>query len=161
MGGALSYISTSYLGCIYNPAAFSEVVTKAAAYLELRRKEFDTLAFSGSSGGAVAYPVGALLGCHLSHIRKADGNHHSYMLEGAVEGWTSDYPDQAPRYVIIDDFIASGRTMDRIVTAMKRLPAFTILYRGRCSKESIYTAKYGEMVDSRDLGAGPEGWGDE
>lgn len=152
----MAYVNTSYLHCIYSPVIYQEVVTKVAAYLELRRKDFDSLAFSGSSGAAIAYPVGALLGCHLSHARKNDGNHHG--REGSVEGWTRDHDSPAIRYVIVDDFISSGATMERIILAMGHAPEFILLYDGgRTAK--LNGERFGvQVVDRMDLGCGPCGW---
>lgn len=79
---------------------------------KFRRKVlFDAIAFTGSSGAALAYPISYLLGVPLICVRKSIRDNHSGLkLEGAVS---------APKYIIIDDFIESGRTIDKINKAIK------------------------------------------
>jgi hypothetical protein len=154
-------INTGYLGCIYYPKAYVKVVEAVACYLEKIEGEFETLAFSGSSGAAVAYPVAALIGCHLSHVRKADGNHFS-SRNGRVEGYhhgNGIIPEPC-RYIIIDDFVESGGTLERIIEGMYCKPTQVILYDGNeYHKEKVVVQDLGCPVITRgDLGGGRYGW---
>jgi adenine/guanine phosphoribosyltransferase-like PRPP-binding protein len=108
-------IRTDYLGKVYGKG-FLELVPKTARKLRaiLRKHPFDAIAFTGSSGAALAYPMSYFLKLPLIHVRK--GNSHYY--GGKIEGTIS-----SKRYLIIDDFIDSGRTMKRVIkTIGKALP---------------------------------------
>lgn len=113
---------SSYLQSIYSdPADYKKLISRVATRLRNLRKRtpFDAIAFRGTSGAAIAYPVSARLGVPLICVRKkGDDGHHS----GVVEG--SNYID-VKRYIIIDDFIASGNTMDEILSAVNREAGFT------------------------------------
>jgi adenine/guanine phosphoribosyltransferase-like PRPP-binding protein len=75
-----------------------------------RKVSFDAIAFTGSSGAALAYPISYLLGVPLICIRKSiKDNHSGLKLEGAVSAGT---------YIIVDDFIESGRTINKIKKAI-------------------------------------------
>ena len=84
----------------------------AAKLKRFRRKvKFDAIAFTGSSGAALAYPISFLLGVPLICVRKSTKDNHSGLkLEGAVS---------ASKYIIVDDFIQSGRTINKINKAIK------------------------------------------
>lgn len=77
----------------------------------LREVDFDTVVVSGVSGLLVGPAVAHLLGKKIAVVRKRDDvNNHSC---GKVEGYWGY------KYVIIDDFVASGRTVRFIVDQMK------------------------------------------
>jgi orotate phosphoribosyltransferase len=105
-------IQTSYLGRVYGQG-FLKLVPAAVARLKaFRRKHpFDALAFTGSSGAALAFPLSYLMKLPLIHVRKSDKNHYGGSIEGTVS---------SKRYVIVDDFIASGTTVRRILKAIKK-----------------------------------------
>jgi adenine/guanine phosphoribosyltransferase-like PRPP-binding protein len=79
---------------------------------EYRKKHpFDAIAFTGTSGSAIAYPLSYMLKLPLICVRKKnDGNHFYRDIEGCTN---------ARSYLIVDDFIESGRTMDKIISAVK------------------------------------------
>lgn len=67
---------------------------------------FDAIAFTGLSGSVVAGAVAMTMDKYLYCVRKSDENRHStYQVEGPLTGL---------RYVIIDDFICTGSTIERI-----------------------------------------------
>jgi adenine/guanine phosphoribosyltransferase-like PRPP-binding protein len=98
-------IHSEYLHHTLDPRHLKENVKKAAEIL--RRYEFEAIAFTGMSG---AVPAGALaleLDKSLIMVRKPnDGSHSPYVVEG---------DDSAQRYVIVDDFVSSGSTVNRVV----------------------------------------------
>lgn len=76
-----------------------------------RKVKFDAIAFTGSSGAALAYPLSYILGLPLICVRKSPkDSHFGLRLEGYVS---------ASRYIIVDDFIESGRTINKIQRAIK------------------------------------------
>jgi adenine/guanine phosphoribosyltransferase-like PRPP-binding protein len=106
-------IQTSYLSRVYEVDTFTKVVNRAIKALKAYQKKhaFDAIAFTGTSGAALAYPLSYKLGIPLICIRKRPSDSHSYMtLEGCVS---------AKRYVIVDDLIQSGATMRRIQKHVK------------------------------------------
>jgi adenine/guanine phosphoribosyltransferase-like PRPP-binding protein len=72
--------------------------------------DFDAIACSGISGLLFAPPVAKALGKTLLIVRKQKGE-HSYQL---VEG-----DHGAKRYIVLDDLICSGATLDRIVSRIE------------------------------------------
>lgn len=76
--------------------------TVDAAIDALSKVDFDTIAVSGVSGLLLGPILAYKLGKNLAVVRKTDDSTHSYCT---IEGqWGS-------KYVIIDDFIASGATV--------------------------------------------------
>ena len=94
---AKSLLHTDYLERVYRVNSFIKVVNKAVTILrKYRRKHpFDAIAFTGTSGAALAYPISYKLGIPLICVRKSRSNSHFY---GKVEGYL------ASKYIIVDDF---------------------------------------------------------
>jgi len=69
--------------------------------------EFDAIAFRGNSGALLASPLATLLKKHLILVRKNTADSHSYTT---VEGCSK----RNCRYIIVDDLIASGKTVQEI-----------------------------------------------
>lgn len=73
--------------------------------------DFDAIAFRGMSGALIAPAVAARMHKGVLCIRKMDDTH-----AGECEGLLID----DLHYVILDDFISSGRTLGKIVKAVNR-----------------------------------------
>jgi adenine/guanine phosphoribosyltransferase-like PRPP-binding protein len=119
-------IKSDYLGTIYEVNQFSRLVKKFATALKKfkTKNPFDAIAFTGTSGAAIAYPISALLKIPLICVRKGTNNHYKRPIEGCIT---------ADRYVIVDDFISMGSTMKKITRAIKKempraLPVAIFLY---------------------------------
>lgn len=107
------YIRTDYLSCIFDPTKFRSTVNRAIGLLTEFGKHtpFDTIAFTGVSGAAIAFPLSFALEMPLLCIRKKGENNHSpYQVEGNYS---------TSRYVIVDDFISTGSTVHRIEEDIK------------------------------------------
>lgn len=76
-------------------------------------KHFDTFAFSGLSGAALAPTLAHLMQKELLMIRKNKGKDGSNS-----EQWVEGYID-ANRVVVVDDLIFSGTTMKNIRTGIE------------------------------------------
>jgi hypothetical protein len=72
----------------------------------LKTKDFDAIAFRGLSGSLVAPILALRLKKTLLAVRKGEDSHSRQMVEG-------DFA--AKRYIIVDDFIASGSTVYNIM----------------------------------------------
>lgn len=111
-------IHTSYLGRVYNVSQFAKVVEQAIAMARqaLRETKFDTIAFTGTSGAALAYILSNELGIPLICVRKKDdGSHFQNGQNGRLEGNTA-----AERYLIVDDFICGGGTILDIIDTINK-----------------------------------------
>jgi len=99
-------IRTDYLGKVYGKE-FLKLVPKAAKKLRAikRKHPFDAIAFTGSSGAALAYPLSYLLKMPLIHVRKGS-SHYSGKIEGTIS---------SKKYIIIDDFIDTGKTLLKVM----------------------------------------------
>ena len=130
-------IQTEYLGKVYGKEFLSLVPQVVKKLRAIKRKHpFDAIAFTGSSGAALAYPLSYLMKIPLIHVRKADDSHYS---GGLIEGTIS-----SKRYVIIDDFIESGKTVKRIIKNINKelkksgaKPAAICLYSEWSSKNQF------------------------
>lgn len=78
---------------------------KVVSALQPWKDEFDAIAFRGVSGAMVAPTVAYLMGKHVLVVRKSDGNHSSFRVEGPVN---------LDRYVIVDDLLCTGNTINVI-----------------------------------------------
>ncbi len=107
-------IVTNYLRDVYNVGTFELTVVTAKQKLEkfMQIESFDAIAFTGNSGAALAYPLSYLLRIPLICVRKSIKSSH---FKGLVEGCYG-----ANRYIIIDDFVATGSTIKKIQKAVKK-----------------------------------------
>jgi adenine/guanine phosphoribosyltransferase-like PRPP-binding protein len=72
--------------------------------------KFDTIAFRGMSGALVVPEVAAKINKPMLMIRKSDGHHSSWSVEGNTN---------LKSYIIIDDLIASGATVKNILEGVE------------------------------------------
>jgi hypothetical protein len=82
--------------------AIVERVSKALPKIQ-KKLRFQALAFTGSSGAAVAYPVSVLTGIKLIHVRAKGTKSHGNIVESCET--------HIERYAILDDFIDMGNTV--------------------------------------------------
>lgn len=111
-------IRTSYLQSIFEIDLFSSTVntTVIAAEAIKKKHNFDTIAFSGMSGAMMAPILSHWLNVPMLCIRKFDDVSHYTLghlspLEGHID---------TRRYMIVDDFISTGNTINRIITSISR-----------------------------------------
>jgi len=70
--------------------------------------KFDAIAYTGCSGALVAPTIAYLLNKHLIVVRKDEGAHSFNRVEGYVN------KNEPINYIIIDDFIETGKTINTI-----------------------------------------------
>jgi adenine/guanine phosphoribosyltransferase-like PRPP-binding protein len=104
-------IRTSYLSDVYSKA-FLKLVPEVVKHVKRFRKKhpFDAIAFRGSSGAALAFPLSFFLKIPLIHVRKDDKNHYGRSIEGTIS---------SKRYLIVDDTIYTGFTIDTILETIE------------------------------------------
>lgn len=118
-------ICSSYLGVVFDIDRFQKlvpiVVQKAKDIMQ--KHPFDAIAFTGVSGAAIAFILSYELKIPLICVRrdKNDGHHakvsqmilpYPSVLEGALD---------AKKYLIVDDFISTGITINRILESINDL----------------------------------------
>jgi adenine/guanine phosphoribosyltransferase-like PRPP-binding protein len=108
-------IKTDYLSKVYYPKQFEFTVKEsiATARTMLREVGFDSIAFTGYSGSAIAYILSAELSVPLICIRKATDKGHYVRSYGLMEGCMS-----AKKFIFVDDFISSGETIRNVLSMM-------------------------------------------
>lgn len=107
-------INTKYLNKVYETKKFKATVDKVVKEIRKihKKTKINAIAFTGSSGAALAYPVSYITGIPLLCVRKSTkDNHYHNKLEGYVN---------PKNYVIIDDIIATGRTVKSIRKAIAK-----------------------------------------
>lgn len=114
----------SYHWHIENPKHFKYVVEEMtkATRIAIAKYDIEALGFAGISGASMAFPVAYALGLNVLCVRKPGERHHS---DGDVIGWTPIKEDL--RYAFMDDFISSGETYNRVVSAIGQAPKCIIL----------------------------------
>ncbi len=111
-------IQTSYLEHVFTPDIFPKTVDTSIKEAERLKKEigYDTIAFSGVSGAAIAFILSHWLDIPLLCVRKRGENSHYHAGGGKVlEGNVNDVRN----YIIVDDFIASGATCNHIIDSIR------------------------------------------
>lgn len=127
-------IQTSYLEHVFTPDLFPKTVDctiKAAERLKFETG-FDTIAFSGISGAAVAFILSHWLDVPLLCVRKKGEDSHYHQQGGRIlEGNVVD----VKKYIIVDDFIASGHTCQHIIDSIQEKN-----FRAQCVGMLMYRA---------------------
>lgn len=124
-------VRSSYLDSIYYVETFHNVVEEMAEYVKkfCKTRRVDAIAFTGTSGAAVAYPLSAQLQIPLICIRKSgEANHYGGTYEGVIG---------IKQYIIVDDCIETGNTIKTIKKEVKKVcrnskPVAVILYNHGC-----------------------------
>lgn len=118
----------------YRPARLATVAKRVCKSLKKLQKKlkFDAIAFTGTSGAAIAYPVSVLTGMHLICVRKTSEKSHGKRIEGTFKN--------VRRYIILDDFIAEGGTIKKIAEELAKESdaAYYDYDRARCVGVCLY-----------------------
>lgn len=99
-------IVSGYLSRVLRGEGISKVISYVENWLimaNVKPSDFDAFAFRGMSGALIAPILAAKFNKNLLMVRKnTEGSHADDLVEG----------DNIPqRYIIVDDFVASGRTL--------------------------------------------------
>lgn len=100
-----TYRTSSYMRRYLDPHTLEKSVATIASFLEPYLDQFDTLAFRGHSGSILGTALALKLKKNMLLVRKdGEDSHSDYAVEGTLHS----------RYLIIDDLVASGRTVRKI-----------------------------------------------
>lgn len=107
--GTREEIGMIYHGATESLADLEKNVRCVTAGLREHADAFDFIAVSGMSGALVGAPAALRLRKPLVVVRK-DTDENLHHAGGTLIGWS----EARGRYVIVDDFVSSGRTLDFI-----------------------------------------------
>ncbi len=114
-------IHSDYLRKVYDHETLMELadrcITKTVEIMLLH--PFEAIAFSGTSGAAMAYILSYRLGIPLICVRKKGDDGHHTRTFGGVRGLLEGHIDAAT-YLIVDDWISSGATVKRIAETIRQ-----------------------------------------
>lgn len=103
VASAIGYFPTAF-----NPVNLAKAVDEAREFLKSSKvPEFDTIAVRGNSGAIFGGALSVALSVPLILVRKSLENSHG-------GSYVQGYPESS-RYLIIDDFMSSGETVNAIV----------------------------------------------
>lgn len=128
------HIRSEYLEDIYTPERFKTLYNMVlkAVRKEWKAESFEAIAFRGSSGAALAYPICLKLNIPMIHVHK--GRHHS---GPTVEGMLD-----ANSYAIIDDFVQSGKTLKII---KREIENATLVVGPVCKHVFLYASEESDI----------------
>lgn len=131
---------TAYLDSIFqSPLKYRRLIDKIADQMAAlkKKKSFGAIAFRGTSGAALAYPLSAQLNIPIICVRKSNEQSHGLSVEGTQRN--------IRKYVIIDDFMESGKTIKAILKAIDKKKDWTKDGKAECVGIVLYTvAQRGE-----------------
>jgi len=104
-------IVTDYLACVLYPLLLKDKLKTARFHLDPITEEFESIACSGVSGMLFAPVLAHLMHKTVTVVRKDEGTHSKCMVEGNLT--------HGLRYVVVDDCMASGKTVETIYRNIK------------------------------------------
>lgn len=118
-------IGSSHNNAILSPNKLKKIVRDTTAFVKeiqliqrrKRKPQINALVFSGMSGAGVAFPLAMRTGIAPLLVRKKDDDSHSTVL---VEGNGDLSSDDKINYLIIDDLIDTGATVNYILGSMNK-----------------------------------------
>jgi len=119
------YIGSDYMEHVLSYNSLSDVIDDLVRLIKRSKIEFDSIAVRGNSGTLVAGPLSLELQKNIILVRKQDGSHSEYDIEGFCSFKNEQSiilnADNLPeiRYIIIDDLIATGKTVLEINEKLK------------------------------------------
>lgn len=109
-----------------------EYIRRCLEMLHEVRKDFDTIAISGMSGALVGPVVASRMRKGLLLVRKevtTEKSHSHLQVEGTL----------SPRYVILDDFCSTGRTLERIRMKVEESVSRELLTEAQLVRVVLYS----------------------
>lgn len=131
-------ICCDWLQSAIDPSMRKKTISRAKSRIKKYFPPFDFVAVRGVSGVLVGIPIADHFKKPLCIIRKEDGSHSSKPIEGCNEG----------RYIIVDDFISTGTTIQKIKENLPscKLIGIYLYKQGKIYTPSIYSQKFNCLV---------------
>jgi len=121
----MAHIGATYLRPAMDRSTRKDTIERLDGEIRHSGIEFDGIAFRGLSGALVAPTLSDRFNVPMICVRKRDGNHGGYSLEGDT---------RVKRYIIVDDMIASGVTCSTIINEI----AASNLFAAQCVGIFLY-----------------------
>src|SRR5574337_120294 len=114
-------IRTVYLRTIFDPELFPLTIQKTLEKCQALKKEydFDSIAFCGISGAAMAFVIAHQMNLPLVCVRKKGESSH-YVSQGFTNGRLCEGNIGTRKYIIVDDVISSGNTVNYIMDSIEK-----------------------------------------
>lgn len=124
-------IMSDYLGAVFDVTRFQETVRRMIAKAgDIKtRYNFDSIAFTGTSGASVGFLMANHFGVDPLCIRKGNDSSHYVAGHGNDRKPILEGNRRARRYLIVDDFVGSGQTLKSIIRCLNDVGA-----KSRCLK---------------------------
>lgn len=110
-----------YAALRYRPEVLRRVYVRAEeeARKIMEKTPFQAIAYRGASGAALAYPLSMAFDVPVIHVRKPGENSHGSCTEGPGK--------EIETYIIIDDLIDTGATVQAILGTLQGAKCVSIL----------------------------------
>lgn len=109
----MTWLGSNYIKSAFNKPKLNHIVQAFTKAIEDKVfGEFDGIACIGTSGLAVAPILAYQFDKHLMVVRKENDASHK---ESDIESH-----DSVTRYIIVDDFVSSGRTLENIIRGINK-----------------------------------------
>ena len=108
-------IDSGYGWTTFSPANWTKKLQACAKKINKLKNthNVDALAYTGSSGAAAAYVLGVALDLPVVYVRKKGEDSHGSKVE-------SNTSKAIENYLIVDDFICSGATVENIFNGIEK-----------------------------------------
>lgn len=133
-------IEAPYGWTALSPAQLSQKIQTAHEFLSNYRKKhrFDALAFSGSSGSAIAFVLSVSMGIPVIYVRKEDEVSHGQEIE-------CNSSKEIKKYIIVDDFVCSGSTVRHIYDSIEAYSGQNFGSTPKCLGIYLYSQQTGSV----------------
>ena len=108
-------MTTSYIEELFNPTHRHDMLAAARKTLPADV----TLVGTGVSGSISVVTLATALELPFAIVRRPGDGSHSYSASNSVDGYVEGYLEHQ-RWVFVDDFVATGATLLRVLRAMKK-----------------------------------------
>lgn len=97
-----------------HPSDLAAKIKKAVEYFGVLKSKMkiDAIAYTGSSGAAIAFPLAIAHEIPIIYVRKEGERSHGTEIE-------CNYTEEIETYIVVDDFIATGNTIRRVMSKIK------------------------------------------
>jgi adenine/guanine phosphoribosyltransferase-like PRPP-binding protein len=143
---------------IYGGATFRsfidlpDVVAQTVRELRPYTAEWDSIVVTGVSGIVVGSPVALELRKPLVVVRKdGDDSHHQRDNEGS-QGKIIGIREAGPRALFLDDFVSSGSTRVRVISALQEIGTDTVATYEYSSGGGYYRLEEGRWIHVPQIG---------